>query len=81
MQSKVVCAFLFCQSEIEYRNSQIESLDHPICSREHLRGNCQADLLGGFEIDYHLEFRRLFDGNVGWLGTFQDLIDISTRRV
>jgi len=42
------------------------SLDQPSGSCEHLWRNRQTDLLRGFEIDYQLELRRLFDWNVGW---------------
>ena len=37
------------------------SLDDLIRSRQHTGRNCQPDLLGGFEINYELELRRLLD--------------------
>jgi hypothetical protein len=46
------------------------SSNHPIRPRQHVRRNREADLLGRFEIDDQLEFRRLFDGKIGWLCTF-----------
>ena len=50
--------------------------DDPIRSRQHIRRNRQADLFCGFQIDDELELRRLFDGNLGGLGAFQDFIAI-----
>ena len=51
-------------------------LDHSVRSRQHIRRNRQADLLGRLEIDHELEFRGLFDRNVGWLGAFQNLVNV-----
>src|SRR6476469_6928890 len=52
------------------------SPNHLIRSHQHVRRNCKADLLGGFEIDYQLEFCWLLDGKVGWLCAFQDFVYI-----
>jgi len=52
------------------------SLDHLIRSRQYVRGNRKADLLGGFEIDHQLEFRRLFDGKVGRLYAFEYFVNV-----
>src|SRR5262249_3658312 len=32
--------------------------------------------LGGLEVDHQLELRRSLDRNIGWLGTFQNLVHI-----
>ena len=56
--------------------SNLESLEHLIRPRQHVRRNCQADLLGGFQIDDELKFRRLLDRQVGWLCSFENLVDI-----
>src|SRR4029077_944473 len=53
--------------------------DHLIRSRQHVRWNRQADLLGGFQIDDELELRRLLDRQIFRLGAFQDLVDVSGR--
>src|SRR5262249_5014633 len=53
------------------------SLDHLIRSRQHVRWNRQADLLRSLQIEHKLELHRLLDRKVGWLGPFEDLIDIS----
>ena len=46
------------------------SLDHHICSSQHVRRNRQTDLLGCIEIDDELELGRLFDWKVSGIGTF-----------
>ena len=38
--------------------------------RQHVRRNRETNLLGGFEIDYQLELRRLLDGKFGRLSAF-----------
>ena len=57
-------------------NGFLPSLDHLIHSRQHVRGNREADLLGGFQVDHKLELRRLLHGKIGWFGTFQDLVHV-----
>jgi hypothetical protein len=66
------------QSEIRNSQSEISSccllitslalwltlLDHLVCSHQHVRGNRQADLLGGFEVDDELEPSRLLDREI-----------------
>jgi len=37
---------------------------------QHVGRNRQADLLSRLQVDDQLEFLRLFDGNIGWLGPF-----------
>jgi hypothetical protein len=37
--------------------------------------------LGGLQVDDQLELRGLLDGEVGGLGSLQDLVDIDERRV
>ena len=44
--------------------------------RQHIRRNRQADLLGGLEIDHKLKLHRLFDWQIGWLGTFEDSVHV-----
>src|SRR5262249_3322826 len=45
-------------------------------SRQHVRRNRQADLLGGFEVDDELELRRLLHREISRLGAFQNLVHI-----
>src|SRR5215471_1528168 len=54
----------------------MESPNHPICPRQHARWNCQADLLGGFQIDDKLKLSRLLHWKIGWLGALQYFIHI-----
>ena len=37
----------------------VPSLDHIVRSRQHIRRNRQAHLLGGLKVDHQLKFRRL----------------------
>jgi hypothetical protein len=53
------------------------SPDDLIRSRKHVRRDCEADLLGRFQIDDELELGWLLDGEVSGLGSFQYLIDVS----
>ena len=49
----------------------------PIRSRQHIRRNREADLLGRFQIDDELELRRLLHRQISGLGAFQNLVHIS----
>jgi len=49
-------------------------LDQLIHAREQRRWNFEAEHPRSFEIDEKLELGRLFDRNVGGVGTFQDLV-------
>ncbi len=46
------------------------SLDHLVCSHQHIRRNRYANLLRCFQIDHQLEFRRLLDGKIRRLSAF-----------
>jgi hypothetical protein len=45
-------------------------LNHLVRSRQHIRRDRQADLLGSFQIDDELKILRLLDGKIGGLSTF-----------
>jgi len=49
--------------------------DHFVRSRQHIRRDRETDLLRGLEIDDELKLRRLLHGQIGWLGTFQNLVN------
>jgi hypothetical protein len=51
-------------------------LDHLIGAGEQRRWHRQAQRLGSLQIDHQLVFRRLFHGQVGWLGTFENFVDV-----
>src|SRR6266852_2669198 len=57
----------------------VVSLDDLVRPRQHRLRDCQAEGLGGLEIDGQLELRRLLDGKLCRLGTFEDLVDVSRR--
>ena len=52
------------------------SFDHFIRSRQHVRRNRQADLLGSFQIDDQLKLCWLFHWHFSWLCTSQDFIHV-----
>src|SRR4029453_16675862 len=41
--------------------------------------DCEAERLGGLEVDDQLELRRLLDGQVAGLGTFEDPLHVVSR--
>ena len=53
--------------------------DDLIRPRQHIRRYCQADLLGGIQIDHELKFCRLLNGEIAWFGAFQDFVNVSSR--
>src|SRR6266545_4160069 len=69
------CICFSLKSKIGNRKSKMSSYD-PVRSCQHIRRNCHADLLRGFEIYHELELLRLLDGQFGGLRAFQDFVDI-----
>src|SRR6266478_5174072 len=55
------------------------SFDHLVGKREHLVWNCQAQRLGGLEVDHQLKFGGLFDWQVGRLGALQYFVHVRGR--
>jgi hypothetical protein len=55
------------------------SLDYHVGAGEQSWRHLKAERLGGFEVDDKLEFRRLFDRDVGRLRTAQNLVHIVCR--
>ena len=53
------------------------SPDHLVGLQEDRLGDRNTEHLCGFQVDHQLESGRLLDGQVAWLGAFQDLVDIS----
>src|SRR5215470_13148875 len=49
------------------------SFDDLVCPQQHRLRNLQAQSLRGFQIDHQFELRRLLDGQVGGLGTLENL--------
>src|SRR6185503_5741938 len=52
------------------------SSDDLVRPRQRSMRNRQANLFSGFEVDDQLKLCRLFDGKVGGLGAFQNLVHI-----
>jgi hypothetical protein len=51
-------------------------LDQLVGAQEKRFGDCQAEGLGGGQINDEVEFGRLLDRYVAWVGTAQNLVDI-----
>ena len=55
----------------------LESLDYSIGSRQHVRWNCQADLLGGFKVYHQIQFHGSLDRQFRWGSPFENLINVN----
>src|SRR5262245_39294445 len=53
------------------------SFDHLVGTGEQDRRHVKAKGLGGLQVDYQLVFGRRLYGQVGWLLTLEDAIDVS----
>ena len=52
----------------------LPSFDHPVRTQQDGPWDGNAERLGGLQVDDQLEQGRLLDGNVGRLGTLEDLV-------
>src|SRR5881296_1230538 len=64
-------SFRFCVGSKDKRTTLMNNL---VCSQEQRLRDRQPQRLGGLEVDHELEFRRSLDGEISWLGTFEDLV-------
>jgi hypothetical protein len=54
------------------------SLDYFVRPVQHRLWNCEADLLGGFQIDDELKLLRLLHGEIRWLRALQNLVHVNS---
>jgi hypothetical protein len=54
------------------------SSNHSVRPCQHVRRYCQADLLGGFEIDHQLELGRLLDWKFRGLRAFENFVNVES---
>src|SRR6516164_1997405 len=59
------------------RGPSTPSFDHLVGDREHARRNCQAERIGGFQIDHELELRRQDNRQITRLLAFEDASGIN----
>src|SRR5690348_15799745 len=57
----------------------LSSPDDPVRSRQYVRRDREADLLGGLQIDHQLELRWLLDRKIGGICAFQYFVHIVGR--
>jgi hypothetical protein len=75
-QLKLSFSFLLSQfrnPKFKIRNCFIGS---PVRPHQHVRWDCKADLLGGFQVDHQLELRRLLDLKSGRFAPLRVLVDV-----
>src|SRR5262252_4016342 len=61
------------------RGPSTPSFDHLVGAGEQHRRDFEAQRLGGFEINDQLELDRLQDGQVDWLGAFENLCRVNAN--
>src|SRR5713226_9851528 len=76
-KAQIACPLISCALPMTAA-SRICSFDDFVRPHQHVRRNCQADLLRGFEVDDQLELDRLLDRKIGGFPAFQALVDISS---
>ncbi len=52
-----------------------ESFDHLVGEHDKLIRNCEAECLGGLEIDDEIEFGGLLDRDICWICSSEDLVN------
>ena len=68
---------MFISLSFEWTIGNGRFINDPIRSGQNIWRDRQADLLGGFEIDDEVELCRLFNWQVGRLGSLEDLVHVS----
>ena len=74
MTSYLTRVYFLINPQSAFRNPQ--SFDYFVRSRQHVRRDREADLLGRLEIDHQLKFDRLLDGEIGRLGSLQNFVHV-----
>src|SRR5947209_4814214 len=67
----------FLHNQDPNRNSATRSLDHLVSAGEERGRHCEAERLGGPEIDRELEFGRRMNWQVGRLLALEDAIHVT----
>ena len=61
------------------RRAWVSSLDHLVGEGKQLVRHLEAGRFRSFEVDHQLELRGLHYGQIGWLGTVENLPGIDTN--
>src|SRR5215469_16835659 len=68
-----------CQKRTFCATVKTSLFNHLVSDAKQSRREAEAECLGGFEVDYQLEFGWLLDRQIGWLGAFENAIDVPCR--
>jgi len=65
-------------SMVQFNRTEWEKLlDYAVRPRQHVRRNCEAALLGCFEVDSQFEFCRCFNRQIARLRALENLVHVS----
>src|SRR5262249_29311429 len=78
---KRTCAVQLAMSALGQKRTLPTSLNHLVGGSHQRRRNCEAQRLGGLEIDDKLDFGRKFHRQVAGFGALQDFVDIVSRAM
>src|SRR4029453_17519319 len=76
---KRTCAVQLGMSALGHKQTFRHSFDHLVCTSQHSWRHLKPESLCSFRIDYKLEFNRLLNWQLCWLGAFKNLPRVGTH--